>query len=120
MTDDRDAIDRLGSVFFDSYFVIDRERRIQSHNEGFIQLLGLRPAQRRNVPQRPCYELLQLEICKGDCIALKALEKNANVRMEEISGKTPDGREIVVEASAIPLRDANGDVEGVFVTHRDV
>ena len=41
MADDLTAIDRLGKVFFDSYFVVDRERRIQSFNEGFVQLLVL-------------------------------------------------------------------------------
>ena len=40
--------------------------------------------------------------------------------MEEIRGQTPDGRELVLELSAIPLKDENGQTTGVFVTHRDV
>lgn len=120
MSDDLDAIGRFGAVFFDSYFVVDKERRIQKHNTVFEQMLGLRPAQRRSVDGTHCYELLKLEICKDRCIAVECLKRNAPVRMEEIKGKTPGGRDLVVELSAIPLRDEAGAVVGVFVTHRDV
>jgi PAS domain S-box-containing protein len=120
VSDDRDAINRFGAVFFDSYFVVDKDRRITSHNAVFEQMLGLRPAQKRSVDGTHCFELLQLEICKERCIAVECLKKNAPVRMEEIKGKTPSGRDLVVEISAIPLRDDTGNIAGVFVTHRDV
>jgi PAS domain S-box-containing protein len=120
VADDLDTIGRFGAVFFDSYFVVDKDRRIQKHNTVFEQMLGLRPAQRRAVDGAHCYELLQLEICKDRCIAVECLKRNAPVRMEEIKGKTPSGRELVLELSAIPLREESGAVVGVFVTHRDV
>jgi PAS domain S-box-containing protein len=113
-------IDRVGPVFFDSYFVVDRERKILKFNDGLVQLLGFRPAQKRRIAGTACYELLKLEICRERCIALKCLEKDGPVRMEEIRGKTPDGRDIILELSAIPLRDDAGRIEGVMVTHRDV
>jgi PAS domain S-box-containing protein len=120
MADDLTAVDRLGKVFFDSYFVVDRERRIQSFNEGFVQLLGFRPAQRRAIKGAHCHKLLSLEICRDGCIALECLNKGGPVRKEEIRGKAPNGRELVLELSAIPLWNQVGQISGVFVTHRDV
>lgn len=111
---------RFGPVFFDSYFVVDKERRIRQHNGVFEQMLGLRPAQRRAIDGSHCFDLLKLEICQDRCIAVECLKRNAPVRMEEIRGKTQSGRDIVLELSAIPLRDETGQVVGVFVTHRDV
>ncbi|MEE8410777.1 MAG: PAS domain-containing protein [Myxococcota bacterium] len=120
MAGDDAFIDRFGPVFLDSYFVVDRERRITSFNPALLQLLDLRPTQRRELTGKPCYELLNLEICRDQCIALQALARDGHVRVEEILGKTHDGRDLVLELSAIPLHDANKKVTGVFVTHRDV
>jgi PAS domain S-box-containing protein len=117
---DEALLDRLGAVFLDSYFVVDRNRRIVRFNEHFVQLVGFRAAQRRQVPGRQCFDLLKLEICRERCIALACLEKNAPVRMSEIKGSTPDGRALVLELSAVPMRDETGHISGVFVTHRDV
>ena len=120
MVDDKDFIDRLGPVFLDSFFVVDSGRRLVRFNGAFVQMLGFRSAQRRELAGTPCYELLQLDICRDKCIALQALARDGHVRMEEIRGRAPDGRELVLELSAIPLRDDSGAVSGVFVTHRDV
>ena len=120
MADDLGFLDRFGAVLIDSYFVVDRERRIQRFNSAFLQMLGLRPSQRRTVQGTPCFKLLNLEICRQDCIALKCLSKNAPCRMEEIQGKTPDGRDIVLELSAMPLYGADQQVAAVLVIHRDV
>lgn len=118
--DDHEAVNRLGPVFIDSYFVVDRERRVLSHNAAFTQMLELRGADRRKVKGSPCYESLRLEICKQDCIALQCMEKQAPVRMNEIRGQTKEGRELVLELSAVPLRNDQGQITGVLVTHRDV
>jgi PAS domain S-box-containing protein len=120
MPKDIELVDRIGPVFFDSYFVVDRDRHILKFNDGLVQLLGFRPAQRRKIAGANCYDLLNLEICRERCIALKCLEKDGPVRMEEIKGRTPDGRDIILELSAIPLRDDQGRIESVLVTHRDV
>jgi len=120
VADDHDAVERLGAVFLDSYFVVDRERRVLTHNAAFAQMLDLRGADRRKIKGSPCYESLRLEICKSNCIALQCMEKQAPVRMNEIRGQTKEGRELVLELSAIPLRNEQGQITGVFVTHRDV
>ncbi len=114
------VLESFGPVFLDSYFVVDRNRRITDFNEAFVQMVGYRPAQRRQVAGSHCFDILKLEICRERCIALACLERNGPVRMEEIRGKTPDGRDILLELSAVPMRDDDGDITGVFVTHRDV
>jgi PAS domain S-box-containing protein len=118
--DEREAMSRFGAVFLDSWFIVDKDLRIQEFNPAFTQMLDLRGGERRKLAGTPCYEKLRLEICKDNCIALEALKRNSHVRMEEIKGHTPDGRELVLELSAVPLHDANGNPTAVFVTHRDV
>jgi PAS domain S-box-containing protein len=120
VADEDKVIEQFGPVFLDSYFVVDRNRRIKAFNETFVQMIGFRPAQKRHVAGSHCFDLLKLEICRERCIALACLEKNGPVRMEEIKGKTPDGRDLVLELSAVPTRNEAGDITGVFVTHRDV
>lgn len=120
MSDDKDAINRLGAVFLDSYFVVDQELRIQSFNPAFPQMLGLRSQERRKLVSSFCYDHLKLEICRDRCIALEAINKKAAVRMNEIRGERPDGSELILELSAIPLKNDKGEIDGVFVTHRDV
>lgn len=120
MAGDDSFIERLGPVFLDSYFVVDRERKITAFNPALLQLLDLRPTQRREIAGKSCYELLKLDICRDKCVALQALAKDGHIRVAEIRGKTHDGRDLVLELSAIPLRDAKQRVTGVFVTHRDV
>jgi PAS domain S-box-containing protein len=120
VSSDQKFLERFGTVFLDSYFVVDRNRRILQFNESFVQMIGYRPAQRRTVAGQQCFDLLKLEICRERCIALTCLERNGPVRMEEIKGKTPDGRDLVLELSAVPVRGDNDEVVGVFVTHRDV
>jgi PAS domain S-box-containing protein len=120
MSDDKDAINRIGAVFLDSYFVVDQELRIQSFNPAFPQMLGLRAAERRKLVNSFCYDHLKLEICRDRCIALEAINNKAAVRMNEIRGERPDGSELILELSAIPLKNDKGEVDGVFVTHRDV
>ncbi|MFC1610515.1 PAS domain-containing protein [Myxococcota bacterium] len=120
MADDFDFIDRFGSVFLDSFFVVDRERRICKFNPAFAEMLGIRIAERRRINGKRCFELVEMDICRNNCIALQCLAKNGPVRMEEIRGKAPDGRELVLELSAMPVSGPQGQVTGVFVTHRDV
>lgn len=118
--DDYDALNRIAPVFTDSYFVVDGDLRIADHNMAFAQLLGVRGADRRKVRGTPCYERLRLEICKNNCIARECFEKNSPVHMNEIRGRTKDGRDVVLELSAIPLRDEQERVTGALVIHRDV
>ena len=118
--DEHDSVRVMAPAFLDSYFVVDRDRRIIDFNPAYAQMLQLRPSQRRKLSSSPCYESLRLEICKKNCIALECLQQEAPVRMNEIQGRTADGQPLVLELAAVPLRNARGEVTSVFVTHRDV
>lgn len=118
--DDFGFLERFGPVFLDSFFVVDKDRRIQLINQPFAEMLGLRTGQKRAAIGKSCFELLNLDICKSGCIVLQCLAKNGPVRLEEVKGKTPDGRDLVLALSAIPLTGSDGKIAGVFVTHRDV
>jgi PAS domain S-box-containing protein len=120
VADDRDFIARFGAVLFDSYFVLDSERRIVSFNPPFVQMLGARPSAKRELVGAHCYDVLKLNICSEQCIAVECLKRGAPVRMEEVHGTTAQGRELVLELSATLLRDDGHQVCGVFVMHRDV
>lgn len=120
MADDLDALRRIGTVLIDSFFVVDQDRRITEFNKRLVEMLGLRPSERRSLPGSHCYDNLKLEICSDRCIALECLKRDAPVTMEEISGQTRNGREVVLTLSATPLRDEAGAVTGVLVTHRDI
>lgn len=120
MSSDEEFVKRFGAVFLDSYFVVDKDRHLLGFNQAFSQMLELRPSERRKLIGEHCYDKLRLEICKDRCIALEAIKKDSAVRMEEIRGTTAEGRELVLELSAIPLKDENGQTTSVFVTHRDV
>lgn len=120
MSDDYEALERLKGIFLDSYFTVDRERNIQEFNASFVQMLDLNPGERRRLKNGKCYDWLKLEICKDKCIALRCLDEQRPVRMQEIRGRSAAGRVLVVELSAVPLRNESGEITGVLVTHRDV
>lgn len=120
MADDYDALKSLRSIFMDSYFAVDRERNLQDFNSTFVQMLDLNPGERRKLKGSKCYDWLKLEICKDKCIAMQCIEQDAPVRMQEIRGRSSAGRVLVVELSAVPLRNEQGETQGVLVTHRDV
>jgi PAS domain S-box-containing protein len=112
----RDALTAL----MDAYFVVDAQRRISDHNRTFLDLSGSRQAANRGNTPVHCYERLKLDICKKDCIALRALKAGRATQINEIRGKASDGRDLVVAGRAVPLIGENGTVESVLVTYRDV
>lgn len=120
MSDDKEAIDRLGGVFLDSYFVVNKELRIHAFNAGFPQLLGMRNPDKRKLSGAFCHDLLKLEICRERCIAIDAMTRGTAVRLDEIRGERPDGTPLMLQISAVPLKNAKGEIEGACVTHRDV
>lgn len=120
MTDDNEALARLGPAFLDGYAVVDLDRRISSINNALGQMLELRPADRKKLIKALCCEHLRLEVCKDKCIAEECMNKNTPMRMQEIHARTPDGREFVLELSTMPLKNAKGEVGGALIVYRDV
>ncbi len=116
MSSERDFL----SVLMDAYFVVDEQRRLKEHNRLFQDLSGGRKPVAGGEHVVHCYDMVKLEICQRDCIALRALKAGRAVQVNEIRGKSLDGRDLVLMGSAAPLRDSAGDVSAVLVTYRDV
>ncbi|MBS1118340.1 MAG: hypothetical protein H6Q90_568, partial [Deltaproteobacteria bacterium] len=75
---------RVASAIVDSYFVVDSERRIVDFNRAFFALLPRQVA--RGLKGKQCFEVLELNICKTECIAQQCWSDNRQVRLDEISG----------------------------------
>ena len=65
---------RVASAIVDSYFVVDSERRIVDFNRAFFALLPRQVA--RGLKGRRCYEVIELNICKSECIAQQCWADN--------------------------------------------
>lgn len=120
MVDDNECLERISPAISDAYFVVDKDRRIVASNRAFSDLLGARSAERRRIQNTQCHQQLNLEICKDRCIALACLKKGETVRMHEVHGETANGRSIVLELTAMPLRTEAGETSGVLVVQREV
>ena len=114
-----DFVALLSELSYDPFFVIDRDRRITAFNKPFSLMLGLRGAKQRQIEGTPYQELLALDAtgqaCVTDCLA-----SDHNVRVQSVRATLRDRRELVLDMSALPLKDAAGRVSGVLILQRDV
>lgn len=112
---------RVASAIVDSYFVVDTERRIVDFNRAFFAMLPRQVA--RGLKGKRCYEVLELNICKSECIAQQCWADNRHVRLDEISGKVlgdPDAKELRFILSAVPITDETGTAVGALEIQRNV
>ena len=114
-----DFITRLAEVSYDPFFVIDHEHRITHYNHPLELMLSLSAAERRRIVGTPFEQLLELDdtgqACIRDCLAT-----DSNVRVQSVNGSAVGGRKVVLDLSAVPLRDERGKVSAVLVLFRDV
>lgn len=114
-----DFITLLTELSYDPFFVINQERRVTHFNGPFSLMLGLRGARRRRLEGTPFDELMKLDdtgqACVTDCLA-----SDQNVRVQSVRAGLPDGRELVLDMSALPIKNESGRVTGVVVLQRDV
>ena len=95
---------RVASVIVDSYFVVDTERRIVDFNRAFFALLPRQVA--RGLKGKRCYEVIELNICKSECIAKQCWTDNRHVRLDEISGQIAgESQKLRFILSAVPITD---------------
>jgi len=116
---DVDFIQQLSALSYDPFFVFDRDRRITHCNDVFAMALGLRVGQRHQIVGRSVRELLELDATGESCIS-DCLRTDANVRVQSARARLPDGAELRLDISALPLRNDAGEVVGVIVLLRDV
>lgn len=112
---------RVASAIVDSYFVVDTERRIVDFNRAFFALLPRQMA--RGLKGRHCYDVLELNICKSECIAEQCWTDNRHVRLDEISGTitgAPEAKTLRFILSAVPITDEHGAPVGALEIQRNV
>jgi PAS domain-containing protein len=112
---------RVASVIVDSYFVVDTERRIVDFNRAFFAMLPRQVA--RGLKGRHCYDVIELNICKNECIAKQCWADNRHVRLDEISGtisSDPAANTLRFILSAVPITDEAGAPIGALEIQRNV
>jgi PAS domain-containing protein len=112
---------RVANAIVDSYFVVDTERRIVDFNRAFFAMLPRQVA--RGLKGKRCFEVLELNICKSECIAQQCWADNRHVRLDEISGKVqgdPDAKDLRFILSAVPITDEAGTPVGALEIQRNV
>ena len=110
---------RVASAIVDSYFIVDTERCIVDFNRAFYALLPRQMA--RGLKGRYCYDVLELNICKSECIAQQCWSDNRHVRLDEISGAIAgEAQKLRFILSAVPITDEHGNHVGALEIQRNV
>lgn len=112
---------RVAPAIVDSYFVVDRERRIVDFNRAFYAMLPRQMA--RGLKGKKCYEVIELNICRDGCIAKQCWNDNRHVRLDEISGHVigdSEAQQLRFILSAVPITDQGGNQVGALEIQRNV
>jgi PAS domain-containing protein len=111
---------QFSDIFIDSYFIVNLERTIVDFNRVFHAMLPR--SQARNLKTKKCYEVLQLDICKENCIAQQCWKMGRHVRLDEIGGRIigEEDRPMRFIISAIPIRNDQGEIIGAMEMQRNV
>jgi PAS domain-containing protein len=110
---------RVANAIVDSYFVVDTELRIVDFNRAFFALLPRQVA--RGLKGKRCFEVVELNICKSECIAKQCWSDNRHVRLDEISGSiVGEAGKLRFILSAVPITDERGNHVGALEIQRNV
>jgi PAS domain-containing protein len=112
---------RVNNAIVDSYFVVDTERRIVDFNRAFYAMLPRQVA--RGLKGKKCFEVIELNICKSECIAQQCWNDNRHVRLDEISGQImgdSEAKAMRFILSAVPITDEAGHHVGALEIQRNV
>jgi PAS domain-containing protein len=112
---------QMSDALIDSWFVVDNDRNIVDFNRTFFGMLPRAVA--RGLRGKKCYEVLELNICKEQCIAQQCWRDRRQVRLDEIKGTIPGAEprtELRFILSAIPIYDPAGNPIGALEIQRNV
>ena len=112
---------RTSSAVVDSYFIVDVERNIVDFNRAFYAMLPRQVA--RGLKGKKCYDVLELNICKENCIAEQCWDSGRHVRLDEITGTIigdAESSQMRFILSAVPITDEAGKAIGAVEIQRNV
>ncbi len=110
---------RVANAIVDSYFIVDTDRRIVDFNRAFFALLPRQLA--RGLKGKHCYEILEHNICKTECIAQQCWAGNQHIRLDEISSNiVGEADKLRFILSAVPITDEQGNHVGALEIQRNV
>jgi PAS domain-containing protein len=110
---------RVASAIVDSYFIVDHERRIVDFNRAFFALLPRQLA--RGLKGKHCFDVLEHNICKTECIAEQCWAGGRHVRLDEISSHiVGEPGKLRFILSAVPITDEHGNHVGALEIQRNV
>ena len=91
---------------------------------GMVAFFAMLPRQvARGLKGKHCYEVIELNICKSECIAKQCWADNKHVRLDEISGKVQgdaEAKDLRFILSAVPITDDAGNPVGALEIQRNV
>lgn len=111
----------IAPAVIDSYFVVDRERKIVDFNRAFYAMLPRQIA--RGLKGKKCFDILNLNVCSKKCIAEQCWSESKHVRLDEITGTIigdAEAAKMKFILSAVPITDANGEHVGALEIQRNV
>jgi len=114
---------RVAPALTDSYFIVDRDRRIVDFNRAFYAMLP-RPVARQ-LKGKHCYDVLSLNVCESECIAHQCWQEGRHIRLNEITGRVigkegKDGEDLRFVLSAVPITGPSGEPVGALEIQRNV
>lgn len=116
-----ESFKQIAPAIIDSYIVIDTNRRIVDFNRGFYKMLPRQTA--RGLKGKRCYEVLEFNVCKENCIAQQCWKDNSSTRFDGIRGRIlgdSKAKELRFILSAVPITDTDGQHVGALEIQRNV
>jgi PAS domain S-box-containing protein len=101
----------------DAIIATDEKLRVTSWNNAAQRLYGWTEAEAmgQNVT-----ELLRMQITQEECSLLLNMLSEKGIASEEVVQYTRDGRQVILEATGLALRDGDGNVNGYVASVRDI
>jgi hypothetical protein len=103
----------------DPVFLVDRMRNVWYFNRAFEAAVGVRMNSKR-YRERPCSELLGLDICGASCCMLEAINGGQTTRLAEIHGHVAGGDDRNFQITAVPVANASDKPFGALIFLKDV
>jgi PAS domain-containing protein len=111
----------VAPALIDSYFVVDKDRKIVDFNRAFYAMLPRQIA--RGLKGKKCFDVLNLNVCAEGCIAERCWSESKHVRLDEITGTIigdAEASKMKFILSAIPITDSKGEHVGALEIQRNV